>query len=294
VAPLAPARVPHANPTREFHDRLREMAAAQGFTEVKNYSFVSEEMARAFSLDPATHVEVANPIAADQNLLRRSILPGIWKNIRDNSRNFESFRLFEIGREIAPEGETPHFAAAIYSKDDGAAGLFELKRLSECLLPGVRVRPAVSGKSYEHPRRAAEVLHGETVIGRLFEFHPRLMESGRAAALDLDLALMERLQPPMPSYEPVRRFPSSAFDLSVVAPARALIGDVEAELSRHAGADLLSIAFLRDFTLDDGRRSLSYRLTVGASDRTLTSEEVNAIRARVIEGMRQAGFELRV
>ena len=294
VAPLAPARVPHTNPTRDFHDRVREMAAAQGFTEVKNYSFVSEEMARAFSLDPAAHVEVANPIAADQNLLRRSLLPGIWKNIRDNSRNFDSFCLFEIGREIAPEGETPHFAAAIYSKDDGAAGLFELKRLAECLLPGVRVRPPVSAKSYEHPRRAAEVLHGETVIGRLFEFHPRLMESGRAAALDLDLALMERLQPPMPSYEPLRRFPSSAFDLSVVAPPRALIGDVEAELSRHAGADLLSIAFLRDFTLDDGRRSLSYRLTVGASDRTLTSEEVNAIRARVIEGMRQAGFELRV
>jgi phenylalanyl-tRNA synthetase beta subunit len=46
--------------------------------------------------------------------------------------------------------------------------------------------------------------------------------------------------------------------------------------------------------LDDGRRSLSYRLTVGASDRTLTSEEVNAIRARVIEGMRQAGYDLRL
>jgi phenylalanyl-tRNA synthetase beta chain len=105
---------------------------------------------------------------------------------------------------------------------------------------------------------------------------------------------MERLQPPMPSYEPLRRFPSSAFDLSVVAPARALIGDLEGELLRHAGADLLSIGFLRDFTLDDARRSLSYRLTVGAPDRTLTLEEVNAIRSRVIEGMRQAGFELRV
>jgi phenylalanyl-tRNA synthetase beta chain len=152
----------------------------------------------------------------------------------------------------------------------------------------------VSGKSYEHPRRAAEALHGETVVGRLFEFHPRLVESGRAAALDLDLAVMERLQPPTPRYEALRRFPSSAFDLSVIAPARALIGDVESELSRHGGADLLSIAFLRPFILDDGRRSLSYRLTVGAPERTLTLEEVNAIRGRVIEGMRQAGFELRV
>ena len=46
VAPLTPARVPPASPEREFHHRVREMAAAQGFTEVHNYSFVSEEMAR--------------------------------------------------------------------------------------------------------------------------------------------------------------------------------------------------------------------------------------------------------
>ena len=138
------------------------------------------------------------------------------------------------------------------------------------------------------------MLQGETAFGRLFEFHPRMVESGRAAVLDLDLALMELRQPPTPRYEPLRRFPSSAFDLSVVAPPRALIGDVEAELSRNAGADLLSIEFLRPFTLEDGRRSLSYRLTVGASDRTLTSEEVNAIRSRIIEAMRRAGYDLRL
>jgi phenylalanyl-tRNA synthetase beta chain len=294
VAPLAPARVPHGNPERDFHHRVREMAAAQGFTEVKNYSFVSEEMARAFSLDPAGHVEVANPIAADQNLLRRSLLPGIWKNICDNARNFDSFRLFEIGREIAPQGETPHFAAAIYSKDDGAPGLFELKRLAECLLPGVQVRQANNARSYEHPTRIGDVNRGETRLGRLFEFHPRMVEAGRAAVLDLDLALLERLQPGTPRYEPLRRFPSSAFDLSVVAQPRAPIGDVMSELSQHAGADLLSISFLRDFALPDGRRSLSYRLTVGTADRTVTSEEVNAIRSRVIEAMRRGGYELRV
>ena len=49
VAPLTPARVPPASPEREFHHRVREMAAAQGFTEVHNYSFISEEMARVFS-----------------------------------------------------------------------------------------------------------------------------------------------------------------------------------------------------------------------------------------------------
>ncbi len=299
TAPLTPARVAPANPERAFQHRVREMAAAQGFTEVYNYSFVGDEMARTLSLDPAEHVQVANPIAADQNLLRRSLLPGIWKNIRDNARNFDHFRLFEIGREVDRAHETPHLAAALYAKalyakDDGLAGLFELKRLAECLLPGISVRPSPRPLDHEHPQRAADVIHGETILGRLFEFHPRLVKVGRAAVLDLDLTLLQQLQPPPARYQPLRRFPVSAFDLSALAPPRALIGDVEAQLAKHAGGELLSIAFLREFTLPDGRRSLSYRLTVGAPDRTLTSEEVSVIRTRIIQGMQAAGYELKV
>lgn len=269
------------------------MAAAQGFTEVFNYSFLSEEQVRAFGLDPAEHVQVANPIASDQNLLRASLLPGILRNVLDNARNFESFRLFEIGKEIHPDREVPHFAAALYAKDDGVAGLLELKRVAECLLGGVVVRPAAP-RAYEHPQRAADVLYEETRIGRLFEFHPRMVEIGRAAVLDLDLTVLEKLQSATPTYRALRRYPTSAFDLSVVVPGRTLSGDVEAQLVRLAGDALVAIAFLREFKLPDGSRSLSYRLTVGSNDRTLASEEAGAIRARIIDGMHAAGFELKV
>jgi len=79
-----------------------------------------------------------------------------------------------------------------------------------------------------------------------------------------------------------------------VAGKHALIGEIEARLQELADKELVSIAFLRDFSLPDGSRSLSYRLTVGAADRTLSSEEVAAIRAKMIEGMRSTGFYLKV
>jgi phenylalanyl-tRNA synthetase beta chain len=251
-------------------------------------------MARVFSVDLSAHVQVSNPIASDQNLLRTTLLPGIWKNINDNERHFDQFRLFEIGRAIHPDREVPHFAAALFSKDENVSGLFELKRLAECLLPGVSVRPAEVTQPYEHPRRTGDVLHGEITIGRLFEFHPKMIEGGRAAVLDLDLTRLMQLQPAPQRYEPLRRFPESAFDLSVLAGPRVLIADVQSALEKLAGDILLSIEFLREFKLDDGIRSLSYRLTVGASDRTLSAEEVGVARSRIIDGMRSAGYELRL
>jgi phenylalanyl-tRNA synthetase beta chain len=246
-------------------------------------------------------VAVLNPIASDQRLLRTSLIPGIWKNIVDNSRHFDSFRLFEIGYEIHKRaGQLPdeidHLAAAVYERDgDGRAGLFELKRVAECLMPTCEVRPAAP-RPYEHPARSWEVLWRGLRPGRLFELHPSLC-AGRAAILDVDLEMMRRLGPEPKRYQPLRRFPSSAFDLSVVAGLRELAGDIERRLVELAGQDLESIRFLRRYTgppLEEGKQSLTWRLSVCAADHTLTAEEVSAIRARIIEGLQASGFELRL
>jgi phenylalanyl-tRNA synthetase beta chain len=304
IEPKPPAvltTVPPANEERAFHRRVRAVFADQGFTEVYNYSFVAEADARAFGMEPAEHVTVANPIAPNQSLLRMSLLPELRANVLENGKHFDAFRIFEIGREIhkQPQGlprEIPHLAAAIYSKDgDGAAGMFELKRAAECLMPGAETRPC-GAKPYEHPARAAEILWHGAVAGRLFELHPSLAE-GRTAMLDLDLTVVQAAAPKEKRYTPIRRYPSSAFDLSVVARERELAGDLRGKLAALAGPLLESIEYQRQYAgppLAEGTRSVSFRLTIGSPARTLSSEEVGEIRARLIDGMRAQGYDLRL
>ena len=299
--PLIPSTVPPPNPERAFHHDVRALLVAQGFTEVYNYSFVSEEMARAFSMDPADHLAVVNPIAEDQGLMRISLVPRVWKNVLDNSRHFDSFRLFEIGNEIHKKAEglpdeVDHLLAVIYAREgDGKAGLFELKRVAECLMPGLALKPA-GPRPFEHPARVYEVGWRGTAVGRLFEMHPAMGE-GRSALLDLDLRAIRQLGPVEKRYRPLRKFPSSAFDLSVIAGMRELAGDIERQLGVLAGENLESIEFIRQYSgppLPENKQSISYRLTVYAADHTLTAEEVSAIRSRIIEGMKAAGYDLRV
>jgi phenylalanyl-tRNA synthetase beta chain len=302
AAPLVAASVPPGNPERAFQHAARGIFADQGFTEVYNYSFIGEEDARAFGFDPSAHVRVSNPIASDQVLLRTSLLPGIWKNIRENSKRRESFRLFEIGVEIhrraegLPE-EIPHLMAAIYGRQgDGVAGLDEVRRAAECLMPEALASPA-EARPFEHPARAAAILWRGRTVGRAFELHPSLVESGRAAVLDLDLRLVRELSAADTRYTPIRRYPSSAFDLSVIAGLREHAGNLQAALASFAGPLIESIEFVRQYAgppLEEGQKSVSFRLTVGSSERTLSSEEAGDIRARIIEGMRAQGYELRV
>jgi phenylalanyl-tRNA synthetase beta chain len=301
-APLVAAAVPPANPERRFQHEVRELFTGLGFDEVYNYSFVSEDHARMFGLDPACQVRVANPIASDQALLRSSLVPGIWKNITENRKHRDSFRLFEIGPEIHKRDgelpdEAPHLVAAIYERQgDGVAGLFEIKRAAECLMPGAQTCPA-EARVFEHPARAADLLWKGEKTGRFFELHPTLLETGRAAILDIDLRAVERLAAVEKKYTPVRRYPSSPFDLSVIAGERELAGTLEAHIAEFASPLVESIQFVRQYSgppLAAGQKSVSFRITAGSPERTLSSEEVGEIREQIIQGMRALGYELRV
>jgi phenylalanyl-tRNA synthetase beta chain len=299
TAPAMPVAPPPINEERRFFNQLRGVATQQGFTEVYNYSFISEAQAARLGIAIEQHVRVLNPIASDQSLMRTTLLHGVLKNFEDNQKNFDDFRFFEIGKEIhkQPEGlpkELAHLAAGIYAASgDGVAGLRELERLALAIAPGMRFEPTAEVRAFEHPLRSVNVFLGEMQVGRIFEFHPKWVE-GRAAVLDLNLGpLACTMAGQAKKYTPVRRFPSSEYDLSVVAAARTFAGEIEGVLRGAATSVVEKIEFLREFTLPDGRRSLSFRYTVAHKDRTLTQDEINAERERAIEALKAAGYELR-
>jgi phenylalanyl-tRNA synthetase beta chain len=298
VPPMVPVAPPPLNQTRAFQNRYRKLFCALGFTEVQNYSFVSDAEARRFGFPQEQHLRVLNPIASDQALLRVSLIPKIHRNIEENRKHLESFRFFEIGHEIQKQAEglpseVAHLAAVIYSKGDGRAEFEELKRVA-AVLPGVEFLATEDVRCFEHPARAAQVHWQGEVVGRLFEFHPAFVEVGRAAVLDLDLARVERLEGLRQiRYSPMHRYPSSSFDLSVTVAARTHSGAVMAEIVQHSGPGVSAPLLLEDYAHADGRRSLLFRLTFALEDRTPTAEEAGAVRQKLIDGLRAAGYELR-
>jgi phenylalanyl-tRNA synthetase beta chain len=83
----------------------------------------------------------------------------------------------------------------------------------------------------------------------------------------------------------------------VIAASRELAGKLEAAIAGFAGPLLGSIQFVRQYAgppLAEGTKSVSFRLTVGSPERTLSADEITAIRTTIIERMRELGYELRV
>ena len=221
--PMVASTVPPANPLRLYLRPLRAQLVAQGFSEAHNYSFVTEAAVKRFGFDLDSHIAVENPIASELTHMRRSLLPGMFQSVLNNVRYQRDFRLFEIGNEIHPQpapalpNEIPHLTAVLYNAVGEAQDYFELKRVAECVFAGVRLSAAVEPRAYEHPARAAEMHWRGQVIGRLFELHPALFQAdgieGRAFIFDVDLTLALGLTGRATRYTPLRKYPTSGFDL---------------------------------------------------------------------------------
>src|SRR4029077_18090314 len=91
-------------------------------------------------------------------------------------------------------------------------------------------------------------------------------------------------------YQALPRFPSVERDMAFLVPDPGPSGaPVETAIRREAGLLLREVAVFDVFRLPDGQRSVAWRWTFQAEDRTLTDEHINTIHGRVDA---QVGAEL--
>ncbi|MDG6102922.1 phenylalanine--tRNA ligase subunit beta [Dactylosporangium aurantiacum] len=134
-----------------------------------------------------------------------------------------------------------------------------------------------------HPGRCAALLVGDTVVGHAGELHPAVCAAldlpRRTVAMELDLDAL-----PIPGVATAPRlsgFPTALLDVALVVDAAVPAGDVESALTEGAGELLESVRLFDVYEgaqLGEGRKSLAYKLTFRAPDRTLTGEEALAAR----------------
>jgi phenylalanyl-tRNA synthetase beta chain len=137
-----------------------------------------------------------------------------------------------------------------------------------------------------HPGRCARItLTDGTLVGHAGELHPKVLAAldlpARTVAAEIDVDVLTAA-----SEEPVQAaafstFPPALTDVALLVAADVAAADVEQALRSGAGDALESIALFDVYEgehVEPGHRSLAYRLTFRAADRTLTTEEVNAFR----------------
>jgi len=91
-----------------FQNKTKLFLKHLGLNEVINYSMISKNLILDSGLKIEDHLRLSNSISTDIEFLRISLLPSLYKNIKDNSGRKEILKFFEIAKVYLPKkGDLP-------------------------------------------------------------------------------------------------------------------------------------------------------------------------------------------
>jgi phenylalanyl-tRNA synthetase beta chain len=308
---------PAIDPRRRRTELVRRTLAARGLTEAVTYSFIAAAAAERFGgSQPA--LRLLNPISADLDMMRPSVLPNLLDAARRNAdRGFPDVALFELGplyRDDTPEGQVTvaaglragRLAPRDWRDRPGEADLYiakadALTALAAAGAPVENIQVSGEAPAWFHPGRSGVLRLGSTALGYFGELHPELLDAfdmkGPVAAFE---AMIEAVPLPRGAKEassharPLLR--SSVFQPVERDFAFVVDRDVPAETLLRAarGVDRKLVSDIRLFDVYEGKglpevkKSLAIAVTLQPQDATLTDAEIEAFSQLLVAAVEKA------
>ena len=309
------------DPWIEKETRIRTLLAASGGQEILTYTLVNPESYARLKLPETNTVPLLNPLSQEYSVLRKTLLAGALETLARNlnRKTADSFYLFELGRVYRPdaaltpassraERAAPFERRALSLLSAGSAptswegrlgsfGLFHLKGTVQYLCERLRLGPLKMAIEQGPPYLSGQAVVfrlGEKILGSAGRIDPKILSSFEiseevpAAYAELDLELIAELTPESLSVHPLPKIPPVSRDLAIIIPEEISHEAIQRTI-QQAGQPLLNSAILFDLykgsQIPAGKKSLAFRLSYSAGDRTLTNEEVATAHQRIVEAL---------
>jgi phenylalanyl-tRNA synthetase beta chain len=290
----------------DFETELRRDLVANGLTEARTSSLI----ARSEAAKANGAIELRNPLSEDHVALRTSLIAGLLGAVARNIRaGAERIALFEIGNTFAPStGEQQRkLAIALCGQ---AASAKDWRGAKKRQLDFFDLKGAINAVGAFAFRRSKQP--GFVLMAEIFDETDRIGYGGQLSATtsfgasapvlvaEIDLTRVAQAKQHAKPFKEIDRYPEVTRDIAMFVGPQVTHAEVLAAIA-SANEPLLEKVELFDlFMENDGKKtpdlkkSLAYSLTYRDKNRTLTSEEVSAVHARIRERLRNdVGAELR-
>lgn len=295
---------------------LRLLCGGLAYAEVHRPVWFDAEWLRRLGFDAGPTVTLRNPVAAGAERLRTTLIPGLLAAVDLNRHQLERFDLLEIGSVFAlhSDDETEHRRMGMVLVAPGRKPAHDdelLRRLKvdvetwarQMFQEAVVYRPASASAPWEHAAKTAEIHISGQPIGRLTAVPGPLkrgidehLAAWAIAVAELDLHAALRIVPAMRKLAPIPVYPQVQLDFSLLVDSSRRYGDLSLTLKGFEHPLLRRLAFVDSFeggSVPAGKRSVTFRATLGDAQRTLTDDDSVAFRTAFIGFLEAQGLSLR-
>lgn len=306
-APTVPLIAPTKNHQRAVKKILQSLLVGFGFHEEANFSFLSKTLLEKIGYGPWDHiVEIGNPCSDDFAYLRPSLLPYLLKNAGRNQvmekRMLKTFEMGAVFRKSENSVLEEQILLGVIAEPEKKTNFYEMKGIAEKILHelGLSVRLEAGEHPMGYPGRVLRILVGETVLGHIFELHPKILSKfemvGSASAFECHLDRLYDLDPKQVFYQDINRNPRALLDISVLVGKTVHMAEVESWI-RSVEPKYLSKCQLIDLyegeSLGIDKKSFTFSLAYQHPERTLEDKEIHDILNRLIKKVENSGGVVR-
>jgi phenylalanyl-tRNA synthetase beta chain len=283
---------------------VRRVLVGLGLDEAMPSPFLAIGDLPAVGLSEESALRLANPLVADESILRTSLRPGLLKSLRYNqSHRAPKIGLWEIGHVYPSSGqqlpdESEQLAVLVVGGTAETA-LAQWNALCDALSVGAQLDQSRVPAGL-HPTRSATLARGKKVVGVVGEIDPVVLDAlgieGRVSILEVDLSTVLAEDPKPVQARDINRFPSSDIDLAFVLPESVTASTLQRALRQAAGKRLVSLDLFdvyRGKGVAEGSRSLAFRLRLQEDNGTLTEAVLAEVQKACIAAAEKAGATLR-
>ena len=286
--------------TRQIRNKMVDL----GLNETLSYVLVPEADAKMFTKDDYETVKLLAPLSEDKNTLRHSLLVALYKIYEYNkARNNKDVSIFEIGKAFQKKDEeyteTKKLAALMSGEyylglDKKKVDFYVIKGVAEEILDYLGyngrysfVRNLEKTPDELHPGQSAVISVNNDIVGIIGKIHPKV-EKDDVYVLEIDLDRLLSKRVGKMKYKEISKFPNIKKDLSIVVDKKISAQEIGMKIKKLAGSLLESSEVFDVYTgtgIEDDKKSISFALTLGKGDRTLTDDEINEVMNKIIAGL---------
>jgi len=281
---LAP---PKRNSAIFWQDKVKNSLKEGGCIEVVNYSFLGE----SFGLEGL--IEIENPLSSLNKYLRGSLIPGLLKNVKENSKWRDSVSIFEIGN-VFLEKENLRLSGALMRKGLKKEGFYELKGVLEQVFSDLGLANASYHEAGESLwfQKQAEIKIGREQIGHLGEISSDLRKKleikERVFLYDVDFEKLMSIASEEKEYRPISPYPVCLRDLAVLVPLKTKFSEVLNIIASAGGKLVRDIDLFDTYSgknIPKSKENLAFHIVYQSYEKTLSSEEVDKLHQKIVKAL---------
>ena len=309
----------HFTTLQKFERLVKSSMTALGCYEINSFAFISPKYFDKILLPADSKlrktITITNPLGEDTSVMRTTALPSMIEVISKNYNNRNaSAKLFELGKEYIPSenGELPEenliLSIGMYGED---TDFYTLKGTVDEMLANIGIydcdyERAADSKDFDeksamHPGRSAVIIKDGVELGIIGELHPVVLADYdidiRAYAAVLSFNKMFEKSATEKVYKALPKFPATSRDLSLICNDDIPVAHLEKAIKKSVGSILETITLFDVYKgkqIEEGKKSVSFSITMRSSESTLTDEQTDAAMKRVLKALSEAGAELRM